>query len=330
MDLQVGDLCFCQCRGKESWPGKILKVVSRGFHVKLFGSGQLSRIGRGNVWKVCSDTLARFINVKSMKDCSFQLGVKIMLKEYREIEDLKNMVDQTFTDKETYMEYLGLSKDTIDEVAVAVVNPTVASEVISHVVNPVKGVPLDHLQPLAGEGEDEFEANKIIELEPAANPEGVEEERTELNLDKQTEKDKNCEFYDLSAMIDDALNEIRKKMNLPPPLVDNSHSNTEQAAKKVKILKVKRSSNKSLQESRKITNKLFFEKIVSLETGGFTCKLCNSGFGLRLAAKSHAVTCGEGKAKHFRKKKILECLQCNDKFEGKIKLNKHFAQRHIE
>ena len=323
MNLQVGDLCFCQTRGGKSWPGKVLKVVSRGFQVKLFCSGQFVRIGRGNVWKVDSDTLARFVNENTMKDSSFQLSVKIMLTEYGQLdkeEVNKNTIDQTFPEKEVFLECLGLSKvpsqqANIDEVAASVVIPAVCSKVINQEVTGANSISEDNFQSHAVE--NEFQVGKECEEFVVTQ---TEEEMNE-------EVDKNSDLQDLSAMIDDALDEIRKKMRMSTPIVNDSH--LQKKALKPNVSKVNKSSNKSLQESRKITNKLFMEKIISLETGGYTCRQCNSGFGLRLAAKSHAVTCGAIKPKHVRKKKILECLECNAKLEGKINLNKHFALKHM-
>ena len=230
MILKVGDLCFCK-KDKTGyfWPGKVIKIVSRGFHVKLFGNGQFSRIGPESVLKVCSETLDRFANNEDVDDVEFRSSMKSMLFEYEETLK-KSKYDtvtntQQITKKAVFMKCINLKKlihsdNQAPQTGIEKVIPLVSTSSVTL----EKTVYLDHINV-----EDE-----IVELEEDHNIVDCQNDSTEpgtldvVQDDGHVEivkiKSKNDEKEALNRMLDNALEEVKKKMRVDKDDFTDEHS----------------------------------------------------------------------------------------------------------
>ena len=89
-----------------------------------------------------------------------------------------------------------------------------------------------------------------------------------------------------------------------------------------------KTANRSLQEDEAKNKKMFQEKMMQ-HGEGFVCRLCGFSSGVKVAAKTHSITCGNARKVGSRRPNVINCTECDETFGNKTDLNVHYKEKHL-
>ena len=303
---------FAKVRGYSFWPAKITGEAKGKIWVTFFGTSQLGSVTKNKQhWLDISETsLKKLVTNISMKNISFLNAVKDMVTQLKTKVADKSVLTQFSLIEKAYLSARVATGKEQHKPEGQVSVSTMAMD-----PDPQLGSTPDRLEHVVSGPEQggcsmvgsEVEQGRVTDQGLNDN-EGLsgQEGLAELTMDVQ------------GAAIN-----LKRRLSIQSEI-----RKPNQVALKEKLDKtvIEKRARKTLQDDQNELNKKFKEKIVKHDFG-FTCKDCTFAAGMLLKAKTHASTCGTKKRKHAIKKKY-NCAECEQTFEKKAALNKHFSGSH--